>query len=122
MVKRDNEPKSLRVVKTMWPAQAGAVKLTRRYGDALVCVRYRQDPQRKMRYTTVELVVEEAPIQRRPTERTIVGVQIKFSESKLREQARQQGASWDAKVRLWRMPMSTASKLGIVNRIQKTWP
>lgn len=32
------------VIKRMAPHQPGAVKLARRYGDALVCVRYRQDP------------------------------------------------------------------------------
>lgn len=121
MVKKEVETRPLRVIKTMWPAQAGAVKLTRRYGDALVCVRYRHDPDGQTRYTTVELVVEAAPIQRRPTDRTIVCVQIKFTESKLRENARQQGANWDAKARLWRMPMGAARKLGIVDRIQKDW-
>ena len=35
--------KSTRVTKKLSPLQAGARKLTRLYGDALVCVRYRQD-------------------------------------------------------------------------------
>ena len=42
---------STRVVKKMSPAQPGAVKLARRFGDALVCVRYRHDAQGQQRYT-----------------------------------------------------------------------
>ncbi len=34
-----------RVVKKMSPSQPGALKLARRYGDALICVRYRHDAQ-----------------------------------------------------------------------------
>jgi hypothetical protein len=34
----------LRVIKRMAPHQPGAVKLARRYGKDLLCVRYRSDP------------------------------------------------------------------------------
>src|SRR4051812_41936053 len=47
-----------RIVKRLSASQAGAIKLARRYGDALVCVRYRHDLQGRLRYTTVELVVD----------------------------------------------------------------
>ncbi|HKX41878.1 MAG TPA: hypothetical protein VJO99_12025, partial [Burkholderiaceae bacterium] len=50
------------VVKRLSPTQAGALKLARRYGDALVCVRYRHDAAGRHRYTTVELIIDEAPI------------------------------------------------------------
>ena len=49
-----------RIVKRLAPDQAGAKKLARQYGNALVCVRYRQDPEQGLRYTTVELVVARA--------------------------------------------------------------
>jgi hypothetical protein len=44
---------------TLKPGQKGTKKLLRRYGDKLVCVRYRYDPQNKKRYKTVELIEEE---------------------------------------------------------------
>ena len=44
---------------TLRPGQRGTRKLLTRYGDRLVCVRYRYDERRKKRYETVELIVEE---------------------------------------------------------------
>ena len=52
----------LHVTKTLGPDQPGAVRLTQKYGDALLCVRYRQDALGLVRYTTVELIVDEAQI------------------------------------------------------------
>ena len=43
------------------PGQNGTKKLVTRYGDRLVCVRYRYDAQRKVRHKTVELIVETTP-------------------------------------------------------------
>ena len=40
------------------PGQNGPKKLAARYGERLVCVRYRYDAQRKVRHKTVELIVE----------------------------------------------------------------
>jgi hypothetical protein len=42
---------------TIRPGQRGAKKSMAQYGDRLVCVRYRQDEQRKKRFKTVELIV-----------------------------------------------------------------
>ena len=43
------------------PGQNGTKKLLAKYGDRLVCVRYRYDPERKLRHKTAELIVETAP-------------------------------------------------------------
>jgi hypothetical protein len=106
-----------RVVKRLAATQPGAIKLARRYGDALVCVRYRHDPDGHHRYTTVELVVEKVPIVHRAIE--IVAVQIRTDETTLHSQARKYGAKWDSKARLWYMSRGTAKKLGLLNRLVK---
>lgn len=54
-----------RVLRKLSPQQVGALKLARRFGDLLVCVRYRHDPDRQVRYTTVELVVDSVTVRRR---------------------------------------------------------
>ncbi len=41
------------------PGQSGTKKLLARYGNRLICVRYRYDEERKKRYKTVELIIEE---------------------------------------------------------------
>ena len=40
------------------PGQRGTKKLTEKYGDSLVCVRFRYDTMLRQRLKTVELIVE----------------------------------------------------------------
>ena len=98
-----------RVVKTLRPMQPGTLKLVQRYGDALVCVRYREDAQRTTRYTTVELIIQASPVQRRGKDKQWVDVKIEWRESTLRARAKSLGADhginytthpdWDKEVR-----------------------
>ncbi len=39
------------------PGQKGTRRLATRYGDRLVCVRYRYDKVKRKRYKTIELIV-----------------------------------------------------------------
>jgi hypothetical protein len=87
-----------RVVKRLSPNQAGALKLARRYGSALVCVRYRHDAAGRHRYTTVELVVDDAPVATRKRPEEIVAIRIDRDEPTLRSRAYARGAKWDGKV------------------------
>ena len=111
-----------RVAKTLGPAQPGALKLTRRYGDALVCVRYRIDPQGHKRYTTVELVIEEAPIQHRPVKERLVMLRLYLGESELRSMVMARGAKWSPSTKLWTMTYQTALAMGLTSRIQPASP
>jgi hypothetical protein len=45
---------------TLRPGQRGTKKLVTRFGDRLICVRYRYDAARRKRFTTVELIVDES--------------------------------------------------------------
>lgn len=107
-----------RVVKKLSPKQAGALKLSRLYGNALVCVRYRHDAEKRFRYTTVELVVDRAPINRRKHSLdALVVVRIPFSDTARQMQAQILGARWNARTRVWYMRHSTAKQLGLQNQI-----
>lgn len=108
------------VVKRLSAAQPGALKLARRFGEALVCVRYRHDPEGRYRYTTVELVVDEAPVERRADLDATVMVHLEFNDTERRQLALAHGARWNARQRLWSMPRRTAKKLGLLARIVKT--
>jgi hypothetical protein len=44
---------------TLRPGQKGTKKLVARFGARLIFVRYRYDTERKKRFTTVELIVDE---------------------------------------------------------------
>jgi len=82
------------------PGDKGMQRLMEKYGERLVCIRYRYDPTRKKRFKTVELIVgehdwqprEPHPQEDRPsglspkrcyTRR--VGIRISHLESELRK-------------------------------------
>lgn len=46
-------------IKRLPPGAPGTKRLVERFGNALVCVRYRHDPQLNRRLTTVELIIDE---------------------------------------------------------------
>jgi hypothetical protein len=47
------------VLKSIKPGRPGSRRWLRRYGSRLLAVRYRGDGRRRIRMTTVEIVVEE---------------------------------------------------------------
>jgi hypothetical protein len=106
------------VTKTIAPEQPGAVKWSRRYGDALVCVRHRRDADGRTRYITIELVVDAWPIRRPRGADPVVAVSLPIGESQLRARAMALGAQWDAAERVWHMKRSTAQQLGLQARIR----
>jgi uncharacterized protein YqiB (DUF1249 family) len=109
-----------RIVKRLAASQHGAIKWARRYGDALVCVRYRHDAEASRRYTTVELVVDEAPIASRRRIDPTVMVRIATDERKLQQLASAHGARWDSRLRVWLMPRTLAKDLRLLSRIVRT--
>jgi hypothetical protein len=119
------------------PGQRGTVKLVERYGDRLVCVRYRYDAKAGKRYKTAELIVEEnswtPPASRAdvarpklnvdyldpPSRTPEVSVKVFFRETALREKVKAAGGRWSQADKLWRLPRDTAVSLGLEQRIVK---
>lgn len=102
-----------RVIKKLDPNRPGARRWAAQYGDALVCVRYRVDAQRQERQTTVEIVVDRAPL----LNAVRVGLQIAREELDLRRAVKAAGADWDPVARVWRLPLGEARRLGLTHRI-----
>jgi hypothetical protein len=107
---------------TLRPGQRGTKKLVQRFGESLICVRYRYDATRRKRFTTVELIVEETPWH--PVTSSDAGdcaqqvaVRLGYSEQALREQVKAAGGRWDAGRRLWQLPLHRVRALGLVDRI-----
>ena len=114
---RAAESHSCAVSKTIQADGKGAIKISRKYGDSLVCVRYHVSPDGNERITTVELELERSQIQKKlnPT----VTVKIYASESALIGIAKMKGARYNAKTRLWRISKNDAQAMGITDRIAK---
>jgi hypothetical protein len=112
----------MRARRTLTPGQKGTKKLLRQYGSQLVCVRYRYDAERRLRFTTVELIIEQAPWSPTPTRiagATLVGVRVGVTEVELQRQVKQAGGRWNPAERVWRLPYSRAMALGLKDRIEK---
>ncbi len=102
-----------RVVKKIDPLAPGARRWAATYGEKLVCVRYRVDPKRQRRLTTVEIVVDEAPT----LNSVRVGVTVAWGEKELGRAVRSAGGTWDPAAKLWMMTLGQAKSLGLVDRI-----
>lgn len=109
----------MEVKATLKPGLNGTKKYLQKYGDQLVCVRYRYDKQRNRRQTTVELIVDEQDWKHgyniRPDK--VVPVKIEYSETELREKVKQAGAFWDKDKKAWLLSLKLIYQLGLENRI-----
>jgi hypothetical protein len=114
---RHTPDEPLRVVKTLRPLQPGTLKLVQRFGEALLCVRYRQTDDRSLRYTTVELIIDTGPTKTRGRDKQMVDVRIEWRETTLRARAKTLGAQLDKQTALWHMPYRAARILGLIDRI-----
>jgi len=104
------------------PGQRGTKKLHEQYGDRLFCVRYRYDRQRRKRYETIELIVEEAAWTPPPVPfaaKATVGVRVALAEVELQRRVKQAGGKWNPARRLWELRYDQVIKLGIKGRIEK---
>ncbi len=104
------------------PGQNGTKKLLARYGERLLCVRYRYDAQRGARHKTVELIVETKPwdprqrnARREPHD--LVAVRIDYSETALRERIKAAGGIWRHRHKLWETDWKTVRDLCLEARV-----
>ncbi len=109
------ERKTHRVIKTLAPTDRGAIALAQHYGDALICVRHRTDAKGRVRYTTVELLVQSVPVKPRSVHE--VRVKIAPHERALHAMVKAAGGRWDPTAHVWRLPSRVASILHLRNRI-----
>jgi hypothetical protein len=99
------------------PNDPGTKKLTAKYGDRLLCVRYRYDAENNRRITTVELKEEEIPWKRRIPDDKQISVKIQWDETELQEKAKAAGGRWDPNHKVWILPYGIVRKLKLQNRI-----
>ena len=106
---------SLPVRHTLRPGQRGTTRTVAEYGERLVCVRHRFDADRQQRVTTVELIVDR--VASVPRAGTLVGVRVAWGEAEVARRVKRAGGSWDAGLKLWRLPAGDARRLGLEERI-----
>ncbi len=102
------------------PGQPGTKKLLDKYGDRLVCVRYRYDIENRKRSKTIEIILEESDwckdTKRIPANK-IIKLKIVYGETHLGRLVRAAGGRWNRKKKLWELPYGEAMALGLKDRI-----
>lgn len=86
------------------PGQRGTKRLTDKYGENLVCVRFRYDANSKQRLKTVELVIERTDWEPPPekfTDDSLVAARIEGYETDLRKLIKDAGGKWKPDQKLW---------------------
>lgn len=104
----------LRTRLTLAPGANGTKKLLARYGERLVCVRYRYDRERGRRIKTVELIEEEAPW---IATASVYLLKIGFEETALREKVKTAGARWNSERKLWMVTGAVVRRLVLEARV-----
>ena len=106
---------ALRVTRRMAPDQDGAKRLALRYGDQLVCVRHRVNSSGDLRFTTVELLVEQTPII--PTGARLLAVRLEPGDKSTRSLLMACAATWDKARKLWLAPRKVVRSLGLLHKV-----
>ena len=99
------------------PGQDGTKKLLAQYGEQLVCVRYRYDDEKRKRYKTGELIVDESPWDPKLKGDEMVGVRVELGEVNLQARVRQAGGVWDRLRKVWRLRYNQVVALGLEERV-----
>ena len=110
----------MKVGRIVSPGQPGTKKLVERYGDNLLCVRYRYDDQKKTMYKTIEIIIDEKPWQGKspkvPNHET-ADIRISFNEVELRSRIKECGGKWDPQKKVWQLPYRRIKELDLLDRI-----
>ena len=97
--------KKMKTYTHLKPGQKGTLGLLVKYGDRLLCVRYRYDELRQVRLKTVEIIVDERPAKfsARFRDTDTVTVIVRYGDRELRSRLKQAGATWDPSEKVWRV-------------------
>jgi len=89
---------------TLKPGQDGTKQLVDKYGDDLICIRFRYDENTGKRFKTVELIVETTdwipPLQQYASD-DIVTLRISAADMRLRTLVKSVGGKWRPEMKLW---------------------
>ena len=112
----------MRTEKILKPGQAGTKKWVEKYGEDLICVRYRYDKTTSRRLKTIEIIVDQKVWEhksRRIPHNKLMPIQVGYDETYLRRLVKAAGGKWNAMKKAWELPYGEIIKLGLEKRIMK---
>lgn len=110
--------KEMKAYAHLKPGQKGTMRLQEKYGETLLCVRYRYDEIRGVKLKTVEIIVDEKPLRiPRYKDNDVVPVTVAFEEPELRQQLKNMRAKWDPQAKVWFVPYGLIRGTPLESRI-----
>jgi hypothetical protein len=106
--------------RTIYPGKPGSKKWQKKYGDKLVCVRYKYDDITKKRMTTIELTVAEQDWQQNTAiipKNKIVSIEIQYGEIDLARKVKSLGGKWNKDKKVWEISYGNVQFLGLTKRM-----
>jgi hypothetical protein len=116
-----------RVRRSLKPGVAGTLRWLRTYGDALICVRHREDPAGLRRMVTVEIVVAALPNAPSPSAglaaTAYYAVRVAPDARNLQRTMRALGGRWHAADGVWYVPGQALREAGLLDLVAYCrWP
>ena len=117
----------MEVRKKLKPGEHGTKRHARKYGDKLVCVRYRYNDEENTRYTTVEIIVDQQhyyhskqaqkPNTSDRQHSTLVKLKVAYQDMETRTLIKNAGGIWNTKHKYWELDEALVIKLGLEKRM-----
>jgi len=107
-------------IKTLNAGQPGTKKWIKKYGNDLVCIRYKYDTRRNRRIKTVELIAEIAQCdksKKRIPDNKIMQVHVNYEEIQLQRLIKNAGGVWNRGKKVWELPYREVKALDLYERI-----
>ena len=110
----------MKTIKKINPGKKGTKRLVEQYGDNLVCVRYRHDYERQRKIKTIELIIDEKPLNNKPSKipmNKIMQLHVKYGEVHIGKLIRSADGCWNRNKKVWELPYREVLALGLQDRI-----
>jgi hypothetical protein len=110
----------MKIRRIIQPGQPGTKKLLEKYGDNLVCVRYRYDDEMNRVFKTIEIIVDNKPWEadtKKIPKNKIMCIRIARDEVESRSRVKAAGGKWDPKRQVWELPYEKVAELGLTDLI-----
>lgn len=102
------------------PGQPGTKRLVKRYGDRLVCVRYRYVEEQHRRIKTIELIIDEEewyPDSSRIPPNKRIDIQAGYHEEAVITRIKSAGGRWNRVKKVWEVAYKEVVALGVTDCI-----
>ena len=111
---------SIRIGRRLEAGKPGTKKLLEEYGDRLICVRYRYDPEKKIKYKTIEIILDKGfwdPEALEVKRNRKVEIRINYNEVELRKKIKAAGGIWNREKKVWELSYKSVKELGLKDRV-----